>query len=1184
MKRSILTLFFMTIASLTWAQHKFELSQSTAVGDWTFTNGCSISNESGKSYSTGTDGTIKYSAGVTYTIHIPSGISITRVVIEGYDNYEGLDSYLSTLGDETYEATKYVFPQKDSNGAITKKYTIDLNSPVSNTLSFKADGKQVCWKITLYDYIEESNSQYALSQDSYSGTGWSFNNGFTITNNNGKAYSTGTGSTIKYSAGIQYTINIPDGITIKSISFAGYDNYADNDSYIAELNGKEYNATTYVFPKKENDAAVNKVYTITLDTPATGTLTFTPKGQQVCWTITLFDYVYTSGVSYTTPKSQMETLDRGLVVLPAKSGTGQFISWRFLGTENYKSTTFDLLRDGTVIAADITGATCYTDTRGSNTSQYQVVTKVNGTVTSTSNAVSSWGKEYLALKLNRPGSTYTPNDISVGDIDGDGQYELFVKWDPSNSKDNSQSGKTNNVYIDCYRLNGTFLWRIDLGTNIRAGAHYTQFMVYDFNGDGKAEMICKTAPGSKDGQGNYVSAAADDNNIKSTDNSKDYRNSSGYILSGPEYLTVFDGTTGKAIHTIWYNPNRGGTFNLTASYPSSSGFWGDNYGNRSERYLACVAYLDGPSSNPSAVMCRGYYTRAYVWAVDFNGSKLVHKWLHASVSSSNVEHYDANWNKTTKTYNSNTSGKGSLYTLYGNGNHNISVGDVDGDGCDEIVWGSGALDNDGQLLYSVGYGHGDAIHLADFDPDRPGLELFDVHEEKINPYGGDLHDAATGEVLYNFTANADTGRGMAADVDADNRGGEFWSTGGSEVRSTNGTTISTSRPSLCMRIYWDGDLQEELFDGHYDTNTLKCNPAVEKWNTSRKKANTYKSFTDIGNSQTCNTTKATPNLIADLFGDWREEIIMWDYSDGCTINIFSTNEDTQYRIPTLMHDHVYRLGIAWQNVAYNQPAHVGVYLPDYVEYLATTEPIEESPSEEEMQTVAGTITLPFYDGNTDFAINYSNEIKGKITATVQLGSALGCIARRIVNEAPFNEFSSTEINATSGNADNAMTIRIKTDIDNAKFKPTAISFNACKIGTNGGKFDLALDGTNLYAGESPNRNGVDYGYYSSYNKTLYSYDKEEHEFVFNIYNIGENKTIGFGSIVIEGELTAPVSILLGDVNGDGIVNVTDVVCLVSYILGSNTTDIILEAADVNGDGDINITDAVGITNIILTSE
>ncbi|MBQ6063195.1 MAG: rhamnogalacturonan lyase [Prevotella sp.] len=1044
MKKAIFMMLFMAVSVISFGQTKLELSQATANGDWTFTNGCSISNESGKSYSTGYDGTVKYSAGVTYTIHIPSGINIVRVLIEGYDNYDTTDAYLSVLGNMTFDANSYVFPQKTSDGTITKSYTIDLDTPATGTLAFRADGRQVCWKITL------------------------------------------------------------------------------------------------------------------------------------------FDYAYTPGVTYITPENQMEELNRGVVVLPAKSGTGQFVSWRFLGTENFKSTTFDLLRDGAVVASDISGATCYTDAQGSTTSRYQVVTKVNGKETDVTNAVTSWGKEYLALKLNRPSSIYTPNDISVGDIDGDGQYELFVKWDPSDSKDNSQSGKTSNVYIDCYRLDGTLVWRVDLGSNIRAGAHYTQFMVYDFNGDGKAEMICKTAPGSKDGQGNYVSAAADDSNIKSTDNATAYRNSKGYILSGPEYLTVFDGKTGTAIHTIWYNPNRGGTFNATASYPSSSNFWGDSYANRSERYLACVAYLDGPSSNPSVVMCRGYYTRAYVWAVDFNGSKLVHKWLHASVSNSSVEHYDANWNKTTKTYSSNTSGKGSLYTLYGNGNHNLSVGDVDGDGCDEIIWGSGAVDNDGQLLYSVGYGHGDAIHLADFDPDRFGLELFDVHEENVNPYGGDLHDAATGEVLYSFTASGDTGRGMAADVDADNRGGEFWSSASGDVRAVDGTTISTSRPSQCMRIYWDGDLQDELFDGHYDSSTGKCSPAVEKWNTSKKKASTYKSFTDIGNSQTCNTTKATPNLIADLFGDWREEIIMWDYSDGCTINIFSTNEETEYRIPTLMHDHVYRMGIAWQNVAYNQPAHVGYYPPAYVEYLATTKPLEDNS--EEMETVTGTITLPFYDGNTDFAIIYANEVKGKVTASVTLGNALGCSGKRYVNGAPFNEISTTEANASSGSDANALTIRITTTVENATFRPTAISFNACKIGTNGGTFDLALDGKSLYANEAPNRNNEANGYYSSYNKTLSSKDGTEHEFVFNLYNYNYDKVFGLGSIVITGELTAPVSILIGDVNRDGLVNVTDVVCLVNYILTSDASNIDLEAADVNGDGSINITDTVALTNLILSMD
>ena len=657
-------------------------------------------------------------------------------------------------------------------------------------------------------------------------------------------------------------------------------------------------------------------------------------------------------VQYTTPESQMEYLDRGLVVIPARSGSGQFLSWRLLGTEDYTNTTFDIIRDGNVIDSDLSGATCYTDMTGTAASQYQIVTKYCGEVVSTSQAVTSWGDNYKKLTLNKPeGGTidgeeysYTPSDISVGDTDGDGQYELFVKWEPSNSQDNAKDGKTGNVYIDCYKLDGTSLWRVDLGPNIRAGEHYTQVMVYDFNGDGKAEMICKTAPGSVDSKNHVVSDAADDATIKNTDNSILYRNSAGHILSGPEFLTVFDGMTGEAVHTIWYNPNRAGGFNREGTNPSSSSFWGDNKGNRGERYLACVAYLDGPDKNPSVVMCRGYYSRAYAWAVDFDGEKLKHKWLHASVSNNTVEHYDANWTKTIKTYNSNTCGKGSNFTLYNNGNHNISVGDVDGDGCDEVIWGSAALNNDGQLLYSVGYGHGDAIHLADLDPDRPGLEVFDVHEGDINPYGGDLHDAKTGEVLFSFTASDDTGRGMAADIDPANKGAELWSVASNDVYSISGTSISTNRPPYCMRLYWTGDLYDELFDGNYSKTNFTSNPRIYKWIPGQDAAVYYRFLNNIGNSQSCHGSKATPNLIADIFGDWREEIILWDLSDGCSLNIFTTNEATKYRVPTLMHDHIYRMGVAWQNVAYNQPPHLGYYLPDYVESMTdvdTPEPVFE---------------------------------------------------------------------------------------------------------------------------------------------------------------------------------------------------------------------------------------------------
>ena len=796
-----------------------------------------------------------------------------------------------------------------------------------------------------------ANNIYELSAATCSASSgavgpWSFQGGFSVmASDASKTYQAANGG-IKYSAGLQYTITLPEGVSVKHVEIYGYDNYADVDSYLGELNGKEYSATAIVFPQKTADGSTVPVTrSVTLVEAATGTLTFTPQGKQVVWTLRLYDYNpadvpaddLTQGRNnnlFYTPVSQMEKIDRAPVALPASSGKGIFLSWRFLGTDDLQ-TKFDIVRDGSTIKRDLTVSN-YTDTYGAKTNSYEIVAKVNDVEVDRTKPVTPWSNIYLRQTLDRPAGgtldgaqyTYSPNDCSVGDVDGDGQYELIVKWDPSNSKDNSQSGNTGNVYIDAYKLDMTSetptkLWRIDLGPNTRAGAHYTQFLVYDFDGDGKAELICKTAAGSKDGNGNYVSEAATDETIKTVNNTKDWRNTSGKVTGGQEWLTVFEGLTGKAIHTVYYNPNRnggiGGEDGWTKNWDDRSGKTDKEYGNRGERYLAAVAYIDGPDANPSAIMVRGDYTYSYVWAVGFDGKELQTKWLHSSFSKTQYSVTSANG--TTVTYNAPIP-KGKITgsrTAYGNGNHNLSVGDYDGDGNDEITLGASAINHDGTLLYSTGYGHGDALHVGDIDPDRPGMEVFTVHEE--SPYGWDLHDAATGDVICKADGSADNGRGIASDIISSNRGYEFSSSNDRSQRNAANEVVSTKSTTLNFRCYWNGDLQDELLDG----NTM------DTWSGSSMTR--LLTLYDYGNSSTCNSTKKTPNLQADLLGDWREEILLWDSSDGCTINIFTTNISTIYRVPTLMHDHTYRMGIAWQNTAYNQPPHVGYFLPDYVSYL-----------------------------------------------------------------------------------------------------------------------------------------------------------------------------------------------------------------------------------------------------------
>lgn len=579
-----------------------------------------------------------------------------------------------------------------------------------------------------------------------------------------------------------------------------------------------------------------------------------------------------------TPK-QVEFLTRGLVAVRTAANR-VYIGWRLFGTDS-AAIAFNVYRNGTLLnASPITGSTNYTDsTATTEDGAYTIRPVLNGTEQSETAPVSPWSRIYKSLPLQIPPGgttpdgiayTYTANDCSVGDVDGDGEYEFFVKWDPSNAKDNSQSGYTGNVYMDCYKLNGTRLWRIDLGRNIRAGAHYTQFMVYDFDGDGKAEMMCKTADATIDGLGTVIGDAA-----------ADYRSTAGYVLSGPEFLTVFNGQTGAAMATTNYLPARG-----------SVSSWGDTYGNRVDRFLAVVAYLDG--KRPSAIFGRGYYTRLVRAAWDWRNGQLTLRWI----------------------FDSDICGNG---TYAGQGNHNMSVGDVDGDGKDEVCNGASAINDNGYGKYANGLGHGDALHMTDLDPSRPGQEVFQCHEDPgaYGNYGLEFRDAKTGQPLWGVPGGgADVGRCMVADIDPRYKGYEVWGSVG-KLYNCKGDSIANSHPSYNFGIWWDGDLQRELLDG----------TKLDKWNYQTSSSNRLLTIYNYGNADDNNGTKANPGLTADLLGDWREEMLFRNTASDSLL-LFTTTIPTAYRLYTLMHNTQYRTAVAWQNSGYNQPPYPDYYIGD----------------------------------------------------------------------------------------------------------------------------------------------------------------------------------------------------------------------------------------------------------------
>lgn len=645
-----------------------------------------------------------------------------------------------------------------------------------------------------------------------------------------------------------------------------------------------------------------------------------------------YNYWYNSSTGYTDENvhtRQMEKLDRGLIAI--KTDGGVYLSWRLFDSEDNifgsadKNVSFNVYRDGKKISEVATKTNYVDSTVGTN---YSVAPVINGVEGEKCNPVTAYNNSYFDIPLLKPDdetiydpsnnklATYSffPADCSTGDVDGDGEYEIIVKW-TSHERDVGTPAYSGTVHLAAYKLDGTKLWKndIELGKNVYSSAHTLQFLVYDFDGDGKSEVICQTSLGSKDGQGKYVSNAAQtDEEIKAiTDkenSTADYRSSSGVITKGEEFLTVFNGETGAAMDTISLPTTRG----------SENGVdYGDDFGNRSNRFVSDIAYLDG--EKPYAIYLRGYYfgrngkQRTSIAGISWDGTALSPTYRF-DTQKGQEGYYDG------------------AYQYVGNGNHNCTVADVDNDGKDEFITGALCMevndDNEFRPKWCTYLQHGDALHIGNYDPTHTGFEFFTVHEDSGTnslsgnditlDFGMSVIDAETGNIMFHEGASDDTGRGVMANVGA---GGyyQIWSAKNSARQSNGGTDFTTATsltgrntPSMNFRIFWDGDLYDNLLNGANITD----------WN-GRNMSNIF----SAGNYDcvSINGTKANPSLQADLFGDWREEVV-YPTSDGTALRVFSTTDTTDYKIKTLMQDPVYRSGVAAEQTAYNQPPHVGFYM------------------------------------------------------------------------------------------------------------------------------------------------------------------------------------------------------------------------------------------------------------------
>lgn len=625
------------------------------------------------------------------------------------------------------------------------------------------------------------------------------------------------------------------------------------------------------------------------------------------------------------------------------------VSWRLLPTDP-TNIAFDIYKsedngqETKLNETPVTNSTCWADKNinARTTSVYRVtVAGSEQTLCEYTFTPQMAETFYRAIRLNThvpdPALTYAANDAQVGDLDGDGVMEIILKRQPYDGA-NQGGWREGTTLLEAYKLDGTFLWQIDMGINIRSGSHYTSFIVCDFDGDGKCEIAFRSSEGTRfangdkitDANGNVNDYRQKDPSGKGWYSGKSLHSTCGLIFDGPEYISIVNGQGIEVGRTD--NIPRGGEGSNYERAKYWHSYWGDDYGNRMDRFFIGAAYLDGipengiRKANPSVIITRGIYRNWQVWALDFNGSSLLPRWK----------------------FNTNDKGNESYRDM---GSHTFRVADLNGDGYDEILYGSAAIARNGKRLYCTGNGHGDALHVGKFIPDRPGLQVvacFENPNKYINNgfgYGCAVFDAATGKFITGHAGGAssgsgddnadeededkdppgDVGRCLVADIIPDSPGHEYWSSEASGVYSCQtGQLLSTTLPSAKTgsksynnAIFWTGDLTRQMLDDVMVHSYTKSAP----WDKSRVITFTYYG----GGVYSNNSTKANPCYYGDFLGDYREEVI-YRSKDGEYIYLFSSNHPTKHRFVHLMNDHTYDMSQAMQNVGYNQPTHMGYYI------------------------------------------------------------------------------------------------------------------------------------------------------------------------------------------------------------------------------------------------------------------